>query len=303
LPALADFGVWAIALVCLGIAFLAVVLIYAIGTLVIDILNKIPTVNIGTGWLDSLVQSVTHALGVAFHKMDAFMGWQLHNLADLIEWLWKEFRNHAVLIAEIASGVYFIALAYRELKALVHRLTTTHDGTAARVKTLEREYKGIEAQVKQLEREYRGIDETGLRKKLNAIGNEVDTIRTQTIPAIQSEAGAAQGDVISLGGLFGVSFPIPSKTTLATVGAGILTALGLNWLRCNSNPFNGNKNACSLWSDLAKFLPSLAFLAIAFDFHAFVDAAETVAEGIGTAVGDIEGTFALELPPLPPPGT
>lgn len=268
------------------------------------VLHGLPfPINQLAGPVESLAQGISNVCGKVESKIDGWIGACWHLFAHYLELTLQNFEGQALLLLRAAEGIGQLSTVVSAVRTLVHSTAAQHTGTAARVKTLEREYKGIEAQVKQLEREFKGIDDTGVRKKLDHLGREVATIKNQTIPAIENTAEGALNDVIPLGGLFGISFPIPSRTTLATVGAGILTALGLNWLRCDSNPFNGNKNACNLWSTLAKFLPSLAFLAIAFDFSDFVKAAEVVAGGIGTAVGDIEGTFALELPPLPPPGT
>jgi len=81
-----------------------------------------------------------------------------------------------------------------------------------------------------------------------------------------------------------------------------LSRIGLGGLECNNNPLKNQNCSSPVWSQFGRALGLAAFLTAAFDFAEFVKAAELVAEGIGTAVGEIEGVFALELPPLPAPG-
>ena len=80
-----------------------------------------------------------------------------------------------------------------------------------------------------------------------------------------------------------------------------LARLGLGALRCNNFKNLLRNYGCGLGTLLGRLLPLAILLGTAFDFPEFVHAAEVVAEGIGEAVGKIEGTFALSLPPLPPP--
>jgi hypothetical protein len=80
-----------------------------------------------------------------------------------------------------------------------------------------------------------------------------------------------------------------------------LGRLGLGGLRCNNFKNLLKHYGCGLGTLLGRLLPLAIFLGTAFDFPEFVRTAEVVANGIGEAVGKIEGTFALELPPLPPP--
>ena len=80
-----------------------------------------------------------------------------------------------------------------------------------------------------------------------------------------------------------------------------LARLGLGALRCDNFKNLLRNYGCGLGTLLGRLLPLAILLGTAFDFPEFVHAAEVVAEGIGEAVGKIEGTFSLSLPPLPPP--
>lgn len=80
-----------------------------------------------------------------------------------------------------------------------------------------------------------------------------------------------------------------------------LSRLGLGNLRCSNFTNMLGKWGCGLGTLLDRLLGLAVFLTIAFDFKAFVQAAQFVASGIGQSVAAIEGVFQLSLPPLPPP--
>ena len=80
-----------------------------------------------------------------------------------------------------------------------------------------------------------------------------------------------------------------------------LGRMGLGGLRCKNFTNLLRNYGCGLGTLLGRLLPLAVLLGIGFDFPEFVKSARLVASGIGDAVAGIEGTFALELPPLPPP--
>ena len=301
MAALADLALWALALVCLGIAAVIVVLLYALFSWLISLLNEIPKVNIGTDWLHSTEQAVLGALGGAFGKVNHLMGASLHLLARYADDLWREIAGHANLLLDIASHIPILGGAIEALRALLHHSVAVGTGTAARVRTLEREYHGIEAQIKSLERDFsRGIGHDVL-PRLKHLDREVAHIEGTTIPAIQ-EADKQASDAISnlyewakgKASLLGIG-------TFAAAVTGALALVGNGWLACKENPFSKSKNPCGLWANLARFMPLLGLLAVSFDFPEFVSAAEDVAGLIGDAVQSIEGQFPVVLDPLPPP--
>lgn len=96
--------------------------------------------------------------------------------------------------------------------------------------------------------------------------------------------------------------PLTAATGAFSLAVAIaLQRIGLGNLRCRNFTRMLNKWGCELGTLLDKLLPLAVLLTVAFDFEEFTDAAEVLAQGIGKAVAEIEGTFALQLPPLPPP--
>lgn len=249
----------------------------------------------------SISRSVAHACGTIVQPVDIAVGKSLAGLAGLINRFSAVLRIHGRLIADIASFVPPFAIDLAALRALVHATVHANTGTAAQVKTLERELHGIEHQVKQLERDVsKGIGEDVL-PKLRTLDREIAHIDNAELPAIRSNVGTAD---TAIGNLFdwirGKADIIGAGTFVGAVTAA-LALVGNGWLGCKENPFSKSKTPCSLWGDLARFMPLLGLLVIAFDFEEFTDAAELLAQGIGDSVASIEGTFVASLPPLPPP--
>lgn len=300
--ALPELIVYALLFFALAFAFASRRMTQAILGPIIRLLQSIPAIG---GTLASPLQAVETAIVNACysieHGVDSLIGSSWHATARLADWLWREIRSHAGVIAQSASVIGLLIAAYRGLKALVHHFTRVTHAVGAGVKTLEREYRGIEHRVKALERDItKGIGHD-LRIRVKALERELGSVESQVIPDIRSIANTAENDVTALGKWVRDNALIAGTTAVVGAVAWALSRLGLDWLRCNSNPFKGNKNACGLWKVLGDVLALAGFLTLAFDFPEFVSAAETVASGIGSAVASIEGTFAPSLPPLPPP--
>jgi hypothetical protein len=76
---------------------------------------------------------------------------------------------------------------------------------------------------------------------------------------------------------------------VALIGATIFQTFGLEWLRCKSNPFHGNKNACGLWGDLSGLL-GLATLALAAtDLEKLAKEMQAVELDVTTGISDLLG--------------
>lgn len=82
---------------------------------------------------------------------------------------------------------------------------------------------------------------------------------------------------------------------LAALLTGVLAETGLSNAECRSKVKGICATDPAAWGRL---LALAGFLALAFDFQEFVDAAELVAKGVGGAVAEIEGSFPAHLPPL-----
>ena len=136
-------------------------------------------------------------------------------------------------------------------------------------------------------------DIAGVRRREEALSRDQAKLRERTTSL---ENGAV--DVFK----WIMAHPLTAVTgVFAGAVAVALGRLGLGGLRCNN--FRGllNRYGCGFGTLLARLLPLAALLTVAFDFQDFVKASEFVAQGIGDAVGKIEGSFPLALEPLPPP--
>ena len=249
----------------------------------------------------AIAQSVADACGLVFGPVDKLIGNSLHGLAELVSRLANVIRTHAQVLADTAALVLGLSLAFNAVKSLAHDLEKRWHGIEAGVKSLTREFRGIEHRVKALERELtKGIGHD-LRISVAGLEHEVFKVERPAIRSLRHAEADAQSAIENLYDWLRGKADIVGLGTLAGVIAAAIAAVGNGWLGCKENPFSSSDNPCGLWANLARFLPFLGLLAIGFDFPEFVQAAETVAQGIGDAVGKIEGTFALELEPLPPP--
>lgn len=230
---------------------------------------------------------VSRFAGAKLSELTAY----LHSMAGLWKAEFQAMRAEARATADVAQALEraipieaekAAAPALRLGKWNMKRLTRFEAQTKPAIKrlsvavdvTLPRDIAGVRQREEALSR-----DQAKLRERTSSLENGAvrafDWIRTHPLSAV---TGVFAGAV-----------------------AVALGRLGLGGLNCRNNPFRNNPNACGLWSVLGRVLGLATFLTAAFDFPAFVDAAEVVAAGIGDVVASIEGTFELALPPLPAP--
>lgn len=140
-------------------------------------------------------------------------------------------------------------------------------------------------------------------------GNEAEAFTTGQVAKAEALANTAIADVrgIAVGleddiqtligkyGIAGAAGLIASIPLLATLVNTIASESGLDNSACRSKV----KGICGTNPAAWERLLGLAgFLTLAFDFQEFVDAAETVAKGIGDGVAALERPFVRQLPPL-----
>jgi hypothetical protein len=234
--------------------------------------------------LEGIAQAVSNALGAAEGRIDQALGASMHAMARLTEWTWREFKAHSGVIAAIASITANLATGYHALKSLVHHTAHGVAGVLPRVKSLEKEYHGIEHRVGRIEREIgKGIGHD-LRIHVKALEEELSKVENKVIPNLRSLAHEAETEAErAFREVEAIPFPSAAKTWAEAIALA-LPALGLEWLRCNSNPFKGNKNACGLWGDLAALLGLATAVLAVEDFEALVREMQAVeGEAIGLA--------------------
>lgn len=275
------------AILCLALAFLIVGIMESLA----PFLQKVPWVG---GQLAnaarSMAQAISHACGVAVQGITHLIGTAFHATARLVDHTYHQFRSHAVAIYQAADLLNHIASAIHRLKATVAHAVGSVGAVLPRVKTLEKEWHGIEHRVKTLERKIsQGIGHD-LRIRIKALEKEYTGLRDTVIPNVRGIAQHAEHEVTDLRQWVEDHALLVGTTALTGAVAWALSSLGLGWLRCNSNPFNNNKNACGLWGDLSSLL-GLATLAIAAaDFEELVKEAQSLEE---EAVGAIKTLWNL----------
>lgn len=252
--ALAELAPWAIAIICLGLAYIITVFVIALLGWLIDLLNLIPTVNIGTGFLHTVEQAVTNGFGTAFGWVDHQLGASIHYLARFMDWLWREIAGNAAALAMIASLSLPFAVAIAALRALLNH-TVRHTTTqAARVEALQDRLHGIDRQLRTLEREYHGIDQVHVGKRLGQIEAEIGAIESQTIPAIQQAQNDAQS---AIDNLYEWAKGKASLLGIGTFTTAIAAALGLSSLAgflCNEFRNILGRGCSGLWGGLDNLL-------------------------------------------------
>lgn len=243
------------------------------------------------GWLADKVrkmaQAISGALGRLFATAEKYIGTAFHWFARLVDHTYQAVRSHAGVILELANGSWLVAVAIHGIRALVHRLEHAGHAVGGAVKRLEREYHGIEHRVRTIERELAHGIGHDLRIHVKALEKALHDVTHKVIPGLRSDVAAVEGDVTALGRY--VKDHYLSNTTeaiTAAVAVG-LAALGLGGLRCNSNPFKDNKNACGLFSDLSQLLGVLATVIAVTDFDELVREMQQAEQAVVTGLQDL----------------
>lgn len=285
MPAVVDLTVLALMLVALALALIAKKLIHAILGGLISALQAIPLIGGKLASpLEAAESAITNAMGGVVGGIEKGIGKSWHLQARLMDWLWREIRSHGAALLAITTPLGAILETYRGIRSLVHHLTHSNSLRASQVKHLTRELHGIEHRLKHLEHDVaKGIGDDVL-PRIKSLDREVHKVTHETIPAIRA---AEDADAISIGRLWDwvrqhVAMPGSAAFTRAVAVA--LSALGLGWLRCNSNPFNNNRNACGLWGDLAHLLEIAAIPLEIASIYELIGVAQTVAEDVTKGV-------------------
>jgi hypothetical protein len=273
------------AVLLLALAFLIVGIMRSIA----PFLARIPWVGGSiAGAAEGMARAIAHACGVAFGGIDHAIGVSFHAVAGFLGRSWGEMRSHAHAILQTATILGLVVATLHHLRALVHRIEGPLHTVLHRFVMIGRELHGIEHRIKTLERDLtKGIGHD-LRTHVQGVERELHRIRSKVIPGIRSTAESAEAKAESALDWTRAHAYLPNVRTLEAAGAAILTTLGLNWLRCNSNPFHKNPNACGLWGDLAGLLGLVTTVLVAEDFEALVREMQALE---GDAIGVAKDLF------------
>jgi hypothetical protein len=293
-PVIAPLLMLAGLLVAFGIIYVVRKFIQALLGGIAAALPSLPFVgNPAASLIHRAEQAVTGAMGDALAGIDnkIAMYWtQLRSVVIKIAHELPAISNAVLTIATLLAG----AASPAQWRKWIHWLT-------ARVEALPSTAKGIlHTIVKPIQGEVSALDRW-TRTNVRRIDHAIDHTIPGELKGLWGQTKTIEGEISRLWDAIRANDKVIATTAFVGAVAFALSRLDLGWLRC-SNVRNVGKKVCGMNPKLLDSLLGLAgLLTIAFDFEAFVDAAEIVANGIGDAVAGIEGTVQLSLPPLPPP--
>lgn len=280
MPVVVDLSVYAIAIVCLALAWLLSKIIIALLSWVAKALNTISLGLIGDGWIGDVSQAVANALGDAFGWVNAQLGASLHAAARFFEWLWHEIVAANHLIVQLAEGQVTFSHAVAALRGILHEVKAGSHVAQSRVKTLEHEYHGIDQRVGRVEHElYQGIGHD-LRIGLKQTEEKVAHLQDGVIPSIEQAEQDAASAISNLYDWVKGKASIIGVGTISVAVAAALDTLGLGNLRCPGFLNNLNRRGCGLWNGLEDLLGLFVDLFVIADLCEVIPLLETAYEDV-----------------------
>lgn len=254
------------------------------------ILSGVPAVG---GWLAGhvrgMAQAITNACGHLLGGIDHLIGAAWSALSHYLNTMFSQFVAHSALIAHLAELVAGGLYRVTGLRAIVHRLDKAVHVVLHRFTTMGREIYRLGRRVKTLEREIgKGIGHD-LRIHIKALERWEKAAKAQLESDAQAITETIPAEIGQIKDWLGIRSGINYKTWAAALATALLASIGLGGLRCNSNPFKNNPNACGLWGDLADILGLVVAAELALNFDELVHSAQEVAEVTTTAVQDVFG--------------
>lgn len=290
-PALVEILFLALVFFTIALAFSAKKIVQALLGPLISVLHSIPVIGGALASpIEATYQAVDYACGVVVSKCEALVGASFHVLAKLMDWAWRLTVEQASVLLHLARLIGDHVYTITGLRAAVHRLERVWHGIEHGVKTLTKEYHGIDRRLHKLEHELAAGIGNDVRLEVGKLDRELHRVTTKVIPRVEGEARAAEQEVTALGQYVKDHYLTNTAADIEAAVAIGLAALGLGGLRCNSNPWKNNPNACGLWGDLADLLGLALALGVALDFETFVHDAQAATEA---TVGAVEAFVGL----------
>ena len=289
--ALVDLVFYALIFFTIALAFSARKITHALLGPLIRFVSYLPWIGGALGGLLRTVeQAVANACGSIESGCDQLLGASWHLTARYLDRLWNVITGTPTALLHVARVVGGHVYSVSGLKSLVHYLTRLEHVTAARIRPLVRRLDHLLHRVHALEHDIaKGIGEDVL-PRIRSLDRELHRLETKTIPRIEAEARTAEQDVTALGEYVRAHYLTNTAADIEAAVAIGLAALGLGGLRCNSNPFKDNPNACGLWNDLSALLGLAAITLGALNLEELVHMMQGVTE---ETVGLVESTFGV----------
>lgn len=288
---LVPFVPLAVALLCLALATVITVLM-------VNVMQKLGGIPGVGGYLVSAARGVattiSRVLSAAVSGIEGFIGGTFHLAASYLDKTWRLISDTPAVLEHVARVVGDQLYRVSGLEALVRFVHSFVREISRDVTRLNKEYHGIEHGVRTLEHEIsKGIGDDIL-PHLKTLDRAVTHLENTAIPALTDGVADAGENVTALGDYIAKNYVSEAQLLTEATAAAVLTAAGVSWLRCNSNPFNRNTGACNLWGDLADILGLVVALEAALDFETLVHECQDVAAFTTTAIQDV---FGLNAPP------
>jgi len=249
--------------------------------------------SLTAGAIHGAERAISNALGTAISGIERRIAYQFHNLARIAGRVWHAIEGAAELIfaLSVLAGAAVTIPLWQHLTRPLYRAIARAEHTA--IRAIDHALAVAKAFTHSVAQ--------GVYPRLNALEHELTRTIPREIRSARALAREAEDGVARLWKRVRTLEQTVSSGAIAAAVAAVLAAVGLDWIACNSRNNVNGQSGCSMWGEIEKVLGLAVLLTVAFDFPEFVQAAQVVADDIGSAVGSIEGTFGLSLSPLPPP--
>lgn len=259
------------------------------------------------GWLKSslhgIEQRIVSVMSGAALQADRKIGAGLHDLARLTDWLGREIRSHANLIALLGSvliGTAGMTWVSGEIGRLVSRIRASAHTANVAVQRVT----GLEKRVQH------SIAAT-VFPRLRAVEHAIDVTIPRDVAGLRTRTKTIEGELSRLWKAIRKNEAALASTAFVGAVALALSRLGLGGLRCSGLRNMLNKRGCGLWGDLESVLGLLADFVILENICTVIPWLETafseVAEpligtltkaGAGLCSRTSSGPATLAVPPL-----
>lgn len=201
-----------------------------------------------------IAEAITNACGVIFGGLEHIVGGFFHGLAVALNFTWQIMREGNVVLAHIANVVGDTLYRVTGLHALVRTAERILHTVLHRFVKILRELYNQGLRIKSLEQDWtKGIGHDLIIAE-GLLQSEWNTFTTKVLPDLAAGVADIPGELADLKTWVTDNFLANTSDALKAAGIAILAALGLNWLRCDSNLVNKSKNQCGNMGDLSTLL-------------------------------------------------
>ena len=257
--------------------------------------------GVTSGVIHRAESAVTDALGKAEAFFDAKIGAALHECARLIDWTYRELKNHSNLLYALAT----VAIGPAAVGAIRAGISVVH----GEVHLVQHRITAAYARILRLEHRLQHTITAGVLPRLGRLEREYDHIIDRDIAGLRARTKATEAELSRVWN-YVRSHPW-TVVTDAFVGAVAvaLARLGLGWIKCPALGRIGRRFGCGGFDLLEELLAAEIVALAAADLCDFSALVTSAAEGFVpalTALVDVEDALvgchgATRPDPLPLP--